>query len=675
MLPLQQLATNKFGSLTAAELKLLEAVTTGTFAHCGSANEAENDPNNAAVWENDRTIRSSIVNWLCTDKDALGHNASLRIAVRHARFIGELDLSGTSLGFSLSLARCAVPEGISLPEARLRKLDLAGTVCGNLIAWGLTVEGSLLIRYGFRSHGPVVLVGATVRGDLECINAHIGEPTSSPVPPLKFSLQPNVIFWADRINVGGQLVMGKMHAVGIVSLTAATVTSSFDCTDADISIGLIMRDMQSRSMNFGGCKCPYLVADRIIVKGSLFLRRNFRAAGSVVLLNSSISGDVDCHGSSFGSHTPDTELRAKAEQQFGKLPDAVLTLNGSTVGGYLYLSHGFQANGQVNVNGVTIGANLVCNGGGFFNAGNDALSCQFTNIKGAVLCRAAPELQTTFRTIGHVKFFGTTVAGSVSFTGAEFYGLAAHGLNLQNAHIGGALQWKNVRVTPSTYLNLSHLKVGQLEDDDQSWPVAGKLVLDGFNYDAIASVPLDTRKRKLWLKSHLQYLKRQAPDEFTLQPHRQLADILRKSGYEDNGRDVLIDMHKARREQGGFNKSGWIWSWILQGTIGFGYRSHRTLLWALALVILGAFLFNAGYRSGFLVPPKADAKTVSEFSAIGYSLDSFLPIINLHQEELWVPSGFGGGRWIQYYYWLHICLGWALITLGVAGFTGLVRKE
>ena len=230
-------------------------------------------------------------------------------------------------------------------------------------------------------------------------------------------------------------------------------------------------------------------------------------------------------------------------------------------------------------------------------------------------------------------------------------------------------------MSPNTALNLSHLRVGQLEDDDQSWPAKGMLVLDGFQYDAIANVPLDTRKRKGWLKSHLEYLKRQTPDEFTLQPHRQLADILRKSGYEDNARDVLIDMHIARREQGGFSKFGWLWSWILQGTLGFGYRSHRTLLWGLGLVILGAALFNTAYRAGSLVPPKPDAQNVSKFSAIGYSLDSFLPIINLHQEELWVPTGAGRAGWIQYYYWFHICLGWALITLGVAGFTGLVRKE
>lgn len=671
MLPLQQLATERFDSLTAAELKLLEAVAHGRSAKCGSVNEHENDPNNASAWGDDRTIRSEIVKWLCRDRDALAFNDSREIAVRGARFKGELDLAGTSLGFSLSLLACAVPDGINLSEARLRKLDLGGTVCGNLIAWGLTIEGHLFLRYGFRSHGPVLLPGASIRGDFECIDAHLGEPTSSTVPVLKSRLQPNIILWADRINVSGQVVLRNTNAVGIVSLSAANISGSLDCTDAQISIGLIMRDTQLRSVSFRGCKCPYLIADRVVVKGSFFLRRGFRSVGSVVLLNSSITGDLDCNSSFFGSPTPDPELRARAEKQFGKLPQAVLTLNGSTVGGYVFLGRGFRAYGGVHLNSVTIGTNLVCNGGQFFNAGKQTLSCQFSNVRGAVFCRA--ERGKAFQTDGRVRFSGTTIAGGLSFRGAEFGGEAANGVILQNANIGGTLEWTKVVVAPSTELNLSHLRVGQLEDDEQSWPVAGKLVLDGFSYGAIANVPLDTGRRKVWLKMHLEYLKRQAPKVFSLQPHRQLADILRKSGYEDNAREVLIDMHKARREQGGFSKFGWVWSWILQGTIGFGYRSHRTFLWALLFVILGAVIFNAGYRSGHLVAPKPDAKT--QFSAIGYSVDSFLPIINLHQEELWVPAGVGAGRWIQYYYWVHICLGWALITLGVAGFTGLVRKE
>ena len=673
MLPLQQLATDKFGALTDAELKLLEAATNGTMAQCGSANEQENDPNNAATWPDERSIRSSIVQWMCRDKEALACHDSLRIAVRHARFIGELDLTGSSPGFSLSFLRCVIPEGISLSETRLRKLDLTGTVCGNLIASGLNVEGNLLLRYGFRSHGPVVLTGSSIRGDVDFIAARIGEPTSSPVPALKLALTPDVILWVDRITVGGQIALSKMKAVGVVNLRDASITGRLNCTNAVISIGLIMRDTQSRSMNFIGTECPYLIADRVVVKGSLFLRKGFRSTGAVVLLNSSITGDVDCNGSFFGSPDPDKETRARIEKRFGKLPECALTLNGSTIGGYVLLARGFRAHGGVYLNGVTVGTNVACYGGGFFNAGKQALSCQFSNIKGTVLCRAIAGNKSTFQTDGEVNFFGATIAGGLSFNGAEFQGTETNGLRLQNANIAGTLQWKNVILTPTTELNLSHLKVGQLEEDEQSWPAAGKLVLDGFSYGAIANVPLDTSRRKAWLKSHLEYLKRQVPDGFSLQPHRQLADTLRKSGYEDNAREVLIDMHKARREQGGFSKFGWIWSWILQGTIGFGYRSHRTFLWALLFVILGAVLFNAGYRSGHLVAAKPDTKP--QFSAIGYSLDSFLPIINLHQEDLWVPAGVDGGRWVQYYYWIHICLGWALITLGVAGFTGLVRKE
>jgi hypothetical protein len=58
-----------------------------------------------------------------------------------------------------------------------------------------------------------------------------------------------------------------------------------------------------------------------------------------------------------------------------------------------------------------------------------------------------------------------------------------------------------------------------------------------------------------------------------------------------------------------------------------------------------------------------------------YSLDTFLPIISFHQEEFWMPRDNNlMGCLLLCYYWLHIALGWILTTLGVAGFTGLVRR-
>jgi len=58
-----------------------------------------------------------------------------------------------------------------------------------------------------------------------------------------------------------------------------------------------------------------------------------------------------------------------------------------------------------------------------------------------------------------------------------------------------------------------------------------------------------------------------------------------------------------------------------------------------------------------------------------YSIDTFLPIIDFHQESYWLPNPSTAlGRGIRIYLWFHIGMGWALTTLAVIGFTGLVRK-
>jgi hypothetical protein len=59
---------------------------------------------------------------------------------------------------------------------------------------------------------------------------------------------------------------------------------------------------------------------------------------------------------------------------------------------------------MVDLNGVTIGANLYCGGGQFFNAGKQTLSCQQSNVKGTVFCGAARG--KSFQTDRGVKFIG-----------------------------------------------------------------------------------------------------------------------------------------------------------------------------------------------------------------------------------------------------------------------------
>jgi hypothetical protein len=119
-------------------------------------------------------------------------------------------------------------------------------------------------------------------------------------------------------------------------------------------------------------------------------------------------------------------------------------------------------------------------------------------------------------------------------------------------------------------------------------------------------------------------------------------------------------------------------------------------------VAVGTVLFGLGYLARIVTPTDAAAyRTFVEsgttpphyppFNALVYSLENFLPVVALHQEEYWRPNplhsvkgqtsnggngsavGIRAGRLLRWYLWFHILAGWTLTPLFFAGLSGLVR--
>lgn len=110
-------------------------------------------------------------------------------------------------------------------------------------------------------------------------------------------------------------------------------------------------------------------------------------------------------------------------------------------------------------------------------------------------------------------------------------------------------------------------------------------------------------------------------------------------------------------------------------------------------------VFGLGYQNGLITPTEKDCKpsrsqvinncpdypSYPKFNPYIYSLDVFLPIIDLRLKSAWLPNANQGnfedkifhlksGAWLRYYFWFQVISGWILTTLCVAGFTGLVRN-
>jgi hypothetical protein len=384
----------------------------------------------------------------------------------------------------------------------------------------------------------------------------------------------------------------------------------------------------------------------------------------------------------------DTRTLAFSGSVLGPFGGTSLDAAGVHVRGDVFLVDGFRAEGEVRLLEASIGGQLSCTGGTFHHSEGNALSADGARVGGGAF------LDDGFRAEGEVRLLGASITGDLNCRGGTFHRPEGDALQAEGAQVGGGAFLDDGFRAEGT-VRLVSARVGRLLNDAASWPAPGHLQLDGFVYTAIAVGPADATARLAWLA-------RQPSTPFRPQPYLQLAKVLRESGHEADAKRVLIEKERARRTHGGL---GWVargWNWLLEVTIGYGYRPWLALIWAGVWVAIGGGLFGWGYEQGVVIPTKAEAydsdKTTRQepafypaFNRWLYALDTFVPIINFGQKDYWAPqvacnrSGLIGGggirlcvwgiRALYLYRWLHIVAGWVLITLVVTGFTNLVRRE
>jgi len=337
---------------------------------------------------------------------------------------------------------------------------------------------------------------------------------------------------------------------------------------------------------------------------------------------------------------------------------------------------------------ATIEGSLDLSGAHVMDGGADTVNLVETNVGGDVLFHEG------FTTNGTVDARLAKIGHDLSFHDVVFQGDG--GLTAERAKIDGTLYWVQVKHTPKTQLDLENTRTGAIWDDEASWPAPGNLVINGFVYGEIAGGPGDAAERLKWLALQ--------PPDYRPQPFRQLAKVLGETGREEGATDVLIAKQVALRHYGHQSRAQRAWSWMLEVTIGFGYRPLWALWWIAGFVLLGTTLFWWGYRLRIITPTEEAA--YQEFVANGeapphyplfnpliYSLENFLPVVELHQDKYWRPNprhGVSGqvrrgnepidssslpSRFLRWYLWVHILAGWTITPLLFAGLSGLVRPD
>ena len=335
-----------------------------------------------------------------------------------------------------------------------------------------------------------------------------------------------------------------------------------------------------------------------------------------------------------------------------------------------------------------IDGTLDLTGARILGAGEDSVNLVEANVTGDVL------FHDGFTTDGIVFARLAKIGHDLSFHGVEFRGDGE--LDAERAVIDGTFYWVEVKHTAKTVLDLEDAHAGAIWDDEASWPAPGNLDVNGFVYGDIAGGPSDGTSRLRWLSLQTQ--------EYRPQPFRQLAKVLSEMGRDDGAIQVRIAKEIAQRRFGHESLPQRAWSVMMQITIGFGYVPLRALWWIAGFVGLGTILFGWGYRMRVITPTEEAA--YREFVASGeapphypvfnplvYSLENFLPVVELHQDKYWRPNprhrvtgratragepreaSSMPSRLLRWYLWVHILAGWTITPLLFAGLSGLVRPD
>jgi hypothetical protein len=209
---------------------------------------------------------------------------------------------------------------------------------------------------------------------------------------------------------------------------------------------------------------------------------------------------------------------------------------------------------------------------------------------------------------------------------------------------------------PAGGVNLSNARATRIQDRPATW--RAPLGLDGLMYDWMESTAAtqreDTTNRLAWLRLQ---------SSFAPQPYEQLASHYRRLGHEDEARRVLLVRERRRRATQ--RPVGRVWGWLLEATVGYGYRPWIAGIWLVLLTLLGSLVFHTH------TPLPNKKGEGAPFNPVAYTLDLLIPVGGLGQRDGWHWAD-GGVQGLAY---ALIALGWVLTTTVLAGVTRALSRN
>jgi hypothetical protein len=257
-----------------------------------------------------------------------------------------------------------------------------------------------------------------------------------------------------------------------------------------------------------------------------------------------------------------------------------------------------------------------------------------------------------------ISFFSMKVGGNAIFFMAKFSG----GFSLIKADIAGNLDFSFAQATkPNSDKSFAGTKVDTAIFDGAT--IVPHYMLNGVSYRLIGS---DSNEHLISLIDQSDY----SPDTYTT-----LEAYFRRMGFNDVADDTYVAGRERERDENfrGHHISylpKYLWSWVLYIVVGYGKHLARALLWSLILIGIGIFIFRK--EDYMMIRDEKDIERYkNKYHPVWYSLALFLPIVELEDAKIWAPRM--DRKWSRFYMRLHIILGYLLIPIGLAAWTGLIK--
>lgn len=271
-----------------------------------------------------------------------------------------------------------------------------------------------------------------------------------------------------------------------------------------------------------------------------------------------------------------------------------------------------------------------------------------------------------FRSKEHsVRFDGMKIEGNAFFRNTTFDGPAA----FLGTNISGSLEAKGAKFNAAREsASFEDLKADTILFTGASF--AGQPYFSGMSYRRIDAGSWD------------KLLDLITQSVYGADVYAGLEAMAYRDGYPDRGKQIYIAQRRRERSE---HLSGvsWVGNFLLDVLVGYGRRPWLAFVYGAVIVAFGCFVFRR--RGMVLKKPElqkeeqqtertteqAPEEKPLKYTPFWYSLDLFLPFVDLQVDSLWVPDQ--RRRFARHYMYVHTILGWVMIPVGLAALTGIIK--